>query len=1469
MATATFHGVMGCSSGGQWGHYGGSSYAANQWGYVDYTGYGYKTRAKITVAPDANKKITDITVTVTVYRNGNTNLKAYLCTSEGSTAAGATTSAPTSYISSPAREVTPNNNANPGTSPGTQWSFTFHNLSITSQQTYYVWWQTAFDISGSLTEIRDGYGGAPRGSVSLTQASTIYTVSYNANGGSSTPSAQNVTIGGSITLAAAISRSNSGNSNSFTVAYNANSGTSTPSTQTSTKYTKYTFEKWHAGSTSGTGYAAKASYKPSGNITMYAGWNSSTVQNAVTLASKISRNNYVASRTVTFKGNGGTASKSSVTSTQTTTYSFANWRLNGTSGTAYNAGASYTPSANCTMYASWSSSTGSWTSQTAATGSRSSTSSSCTVTFNATANGGSCSTSSLTSTRTTSYTCTGWWTATSGGTRRVTSGGTFTPSATETLYAQWSSSTSAYSAITLPTATKTGWTFAGWATSSSASTGVTGSYTPTGSVTLYAIFKQNVYTLTVGKNGVYQGSGTSTETFSLAYNATKDFRDGFTEGKGFGGWYWTGSTTWKNFGTTTYCATVASGGNQRSGAWQNWSEIAIYTYNNAGNTTRPVTTSYPSSSNSGTGYVWQAAFSASSSGSAYGFYGPIVKGTNLYNSRWIHVFRAKIPSSYYLVPTNNACGDNNQLHWLTDNKGTGGWKDYAYERVIGSSGTINSYTFGYVSLSTDPTTVNVPKVAVTIQVAFSIIYRGAEVAVNRTLTMPNSAHGIYAQCFEYKFWTLLNLNGGSSSIATKTYHNYGTTQSIPVPYRSNYTFDKWDRIFATNIFKETYRYINTVSGNAYSIYKIQLMNEAGSYMKSITGSSDTVVDGTWTCDVTSGLYYVRFGMNGSTADHTLYERVWLYNGSQYGYHWERVNNTSGQDITINNFIFGIKDTTQVINYPTDGNYSLYLSARWLANGYVYLNANGGWLKENAHASYLQNNTDTGNLLGRLKSTSTDVHNTHNGYSADAFTFGSSRDLSNVDNPNHINLERYGYSIDSGAEWCTAADGTGTAYNHNTSYAATAMVPGLGQDTPAETEVYANWVPNIYTFNLEDSSGTLNEGTTVSTTYGTIATLPTCEKENYTFKGWFVKFDGINGIQFGRDYMYEDTISVYFRAYSEDWSDTTSRRLISCTETGGWGIGRTATGWYAEAYDGGTSSYKTTYLDDDSILTPGFHDFNLVFAGAGTPLKLYIDGVERITSANFTGNIKYRVLATSINEIWLGNESAAFNHIENFPFKNGYIGNLVINHNSSLVDSTYAQTHFMVPCQDVTVESLFQENAYTEVTLNLAGGHIILSNGTRYNDGDTFKIYADDVNATNITYTAYPPIAKAIQAIVSYRTEKPIANGGVWSRKIGQPMLVCNPPSIAAQNTTRSPIPISNSMYILWEINIPAELQVNLPVVRWQYNLTDDNNNQIVDDNGNPVIVTVKYITYRWNQATGQWQRCIPSGYVNGKWKEGI
>ena len=127
-----------------------------------------------------------------------------------------------------------------------------------------------------------------------------------------------------------------------------------------------------------------------------------------------------------------------------------------------------------------------------------------TVTLNA--NGGTCSTSSLTAARTTSYTFSKWNTNSSGTGTSYTSGQTYSTNAALYLYAIYTSSTST-AAVSLPTPTRSGYEFLGWATSSTASSGTTGSYTPSGSDTLYAIW---------GSLGlVYIDSGSAYEGYQI------------------------------------------------------------------------------------------------------------------------------------------------------------------------------------------------------------------------------------------------------------------------------------------------------------------------------------------------------------------------------------------------------------------------------------------------------------------------------------------------------------------------------------------------------------------------------------------------------------------------------------------------------------------------------------------------------------------------------------------------------------------------------------------------------------------------------------------------------------------------------------------------------------------------------------------------------------------------------------------
>lgn len=76
-----------------------------------------------------------------------------------------------------------------------------------------------------------------------------------------------------------------------------------------------------------------------------------------------------------------------------------------------------------------------------------------------------------------------------------------------TLYAKWNSAS-----ITLPTPSKTGYTFDGWYTQSSGGTKVSNTYKPAGNVTLYAHWTNVNYTLTINPNGGIWNNTTSNST---------------------------------------------------------------------------------------------------------------------------------------------------------------------------------------------------------------------------------------------------------------------------------------------------------------------------------------------------------------------------------------------------------------------------------------------------------------------------------------------------------------------------------------------------------------------------------------------------------------------------------------------------------------------------------------------------------------------------------------------------------------------------------------------------------------------------------------------------------------------------------------------------------------------------------------------------------------------------------------------
>lgn len=173
-----------------------------------------------------------------------------------------------------------------------------------------------------------------------------------------------------------------------------------------------------------------------------------------------------------------------------------------TAGTKDHAGgATYSSTSDLYFYADYATGTSStqYSGNTKALGTptKSGTSTTYTVTYNG--NGGTVSTSSASATKTTTYTFDKW---TGSNTNITVSGTSCTFTATGTVTASYKSSTST-TAVTLPTPTRTGYKFLGWAASSTATTGTYAggsSYTPTASITLYAIWEIN------GLVRIYTGS---------------------------------------------------------------------------------------------------------------------------------------------------------------------------------------------------------------------------------------------------------------------------------------------------------------------------------------------------------------------------------------------------------------------------------------------------------------------------------------------------------------------------------------------------------------------------------------------------------------------------------------------------------------------------------------------------------------------------------------------------------------------------------------------------------------------------------------------------------------------------------------------------------------------------------------------------------------------------------------------------
>lgn len=148
------------------------------------------------------------------------------------------------------------------------------------------------------------------------------------------------------------------------------------------------------------------------------------------------------------------------------------------------------------------------------------------------------------------HTFNGWYTSTSGGTYLGTTGNSYTPPSNITIYAQWSaisysvsfnanggsvSPTSANGTnaggVSLPTPSRTNYSFLGWYTASSGGTYVGGGgsvYYPTSSITLYAQWSIITYSVSWDANGGSVSPTSSSVNAGSSVTAPTPTRSGYT-----------------------------------------------------------------------------------------------------------------------------------------------------------------------------------------------------------------------------------------------------------------------------------------------------------------------------------------------------------------------------------------------------------------------------------------------------------------------------------------------------------------------------------------------------------------------------------------------------------------------------------------------------------------------------------------------------------------------------------------------------------------------------------------------------------------------------------------------------------------------------------------------------------------------------------------------------------------------------
>ena len=797
--------------------------------------------------------------------------------------------------------------------------------------------------------------------------------------------------------------------NTYTVIYNGNGstgGSTTSSTHlantekklTANGFTKagYTFKGW---ATSADGEVVYSDEQAVTNLT--------SIGNSIILYAVWQVNSY----TLTINPNGGTWNNSTTTQTATqnygttkeianptrTGYTFGGWTTSGAcslSSTTFTYGAG-----NCTITASWTANT-------------------YTVAYNGNGN----------------------------------TGGSMANS-THTYDTAKKLTTNAY--------TKTGYSFSGWATSANGNVAYTNGQSVTnlatsGTVTLYAKWTINSYTLTINPNGGTWNNSTATQTAKQNYGTTKEIANPTRTGYTFGGW--TTSGTCSLSGSTF---TYGAGNCTLTAKWTGNTYTVVYKGNGS------------------------TGGSTASSSHTYGV------AKNLTANGFSRAYTVTFNHNYTGSTNTTKTATYTFKNWNTNAAGTG-------TTYTNSQSVTNLATTGTVNLYAQWNSASVTYVPTRTGYTFGGWYAEAGCTTNKAGTngvfTPTSNITLYAKWTPNTYKVAYNGNGSTGGSTASSSHTYGVAKNLTangfsraytVTFNHNYTGSTNTTRTATYTFKNwntnaagtgtTYTnsqsVTNLATSGTFNLYA-QWNSASVTYVPTRTGYTF----GGWYAE--AGCKTNKAGTNGvftPASNVTLYAK-WTINSytltiNPNGGTWS--NSTATQTAKQN---YG---TTKTVANPT-------------RTGYTF----GGWTTSGTCS--LSGTTFTYGA-GNCTITAKWTPNTYTvAYNGNGSTGGSMANSTHTyDTAKKLTTNAYtktGYSFSG---WATSANG-------NVAYTNGQSVTNLA--TSGTVTLYAKWTINSYTLTFNANNGTVSP-TSIKQNYGTSLTLPTPTRSGYKFLGWYTAASG--------------------------------------------------------------------------------------------------------------------------------------------------------------------------------------------------------------------------------------------------------------------------------------------------------------------------------------------------------------------------